>query len=233
MKPHAQILLIALAITFTVALALTVALVCSSRIKDTPIPESPEPELPADKPTGGDADEPPVEDEADGLKFLSNGNGTCALAGIGTYGDDCLFIPEYAPTGERVTEITAMAFYGCDRISTVQIPASVVRIGDLAFADCGELVYISVSPENPAYRDVDGVLYTADEKTLILYPPRRVGSSLPIGSVTVKIADMAFYNCQNLTRIVYGGSAEQWESIRIGIKNYSLTAAAKVFQNSD
>ena len=233
MKSQTQILLIALAISFAVALALTVALFCISHLRSEPMIEGEPPDLPTDNPVdepdGGESEPPAPRGQ---LHFISNGNGTCVVAGIGTYTDTCLVIPEYAPSGEKVCEIAAMAFYGCEGVATVQIPASVKDIGNLAFAACPNLVYISVSPSNSVYRDLDGVLYTADEKTLLLYPPMRVGASVSIGSATTRIADMAFYNCQNLSRVIYGGSAEQWELIRIGIKNYSLTAAAKTFESA-
>ena len=138
-------------------------------------------------------------------------------------------IPEYAPNGERVVAVAAMALYQCTTVTMLQLPASVVDIGGLAFADCPNLVYVSVSAGNPNYRDVDGVLYTADESTLILYPAKRTGSVMRIRAVTTKIEDMAFYSCVYLTRVSYSGTAEQWEAIRIGVKNYSLSAASKSF----
>ena len=152
------------------------------------------------------------------------------IVGLGDCDDACVVIPEYAPTGDRVTEIGAMAFYGCESITAVQIPASVTAIGELALAACKNLGYIAVHSANTAYRDVDGVLYTEDESTLLLYPPRRVGSSVTITASTLKIADMAFFDCANLTRVTYLGSAEDWDRIIIGIRNHSLTAAAKSFE---
>ena len=59
----------------------------------------------------------------------------------------------------------------------------------------------------------------------------RAGSTLNIPSSVSVISEMAFYNCVYLRSISYGGTAEQWEQIRIGSKNYSLTAASKSFAN--
>lgn len=225
MKPQTQIFWIAFSILVAIALALTVALVCIPHIGSEPI-EATTP--PADKPVDVPVEpDPPKSD----LHFISNGDGTCVVAGIGSYADDCLIIPEYAPSGELVTEIAAMAFYECATVTTVHIPASVGRIGSLAFSACPNLTFISVSPKSTAYCDLDGVLYTADRKTLLLYPPRRVGSTALVPASTEQIADMAFYQCQNLSLVVYGGSAEQWERIRIGTRNWSLTASAKRFEN--
>ena len=40
---------------------------------------------------------------------------------------------------------------------------------------------------------------------------------------------MAFYGCTYLEEIRFSGSPAQWENIRIGTKNYSLTAASVAF----
>ena len=253
MKPQTQILIIALAIAIAITLALTVALVCLSYANE-PVggeehttgreSEATTVYLPVISPPDTDTDTWeseslfPEETDTDapmyydnGLRFSSNGDGTCVLLGIGTCTDACVVIPEYAPTGELVTEIKSKAFYGCSSITAIQIPATVEYIGDLAFAACQNLVYISVNTQNSYYCDVEGVLYSADLSLLMAYPSMRSGSTANISSITTEIAEMAFYNCTYLTRICYSGTAEQWDQIRIGAKNYSLTAAAKSFES--
>ena len=219
-------LAIGLAIAITMFLSLVVAIICASAMRHQTIDtdEIP-PSLDTTVPTAPSPAPPPES----GLRFVSNGDGNCILVGIGDCADPCVVIPAYAPSGERVTEIAAMAFYGCEGMTSVQIPATVQKIGNLAFAACKNLGYISVAPDNPAYRDLEGVLYTADESTLILYPPCRVGNTVKIYVGTTTIADMAFFNCANLSHVTYAGSAEDWERIRIGIRNHSLTAASKSF----
>jgi hypothetical protein len=59
----------------------------------------------------------------------------------------------------------------------------------------------------------------------------RAGNTATISVSTTEILEMAFYNCAYLTHVHYTGTAEQWEHISIGSKNYSLTAAAKTFGN--
>ena len=220
---QSQRLTLGLAIAITMLLSLVVALICSAAMRQS---TAPNPSLPTDSTTQS---APDATSSVGALRFVSMGNGDCVVAGIGSCTDPCVVIPAYAPSGERVVEIVAMAFYGCEGITSVQIPATVQKIGNLAFAACKNLGYISVAPENPFYRDLDGVLYTADEATLILYPPCRVGNTVKIYASTTTIADMAFFDCANLSHISYAGSAEDWERIQIGIRNHSLTAASKSF----
>lgn len=225
---QSQKLAIGLAIAITMFLSLVVAMICSAAMQRQSTEPSPEPTPPAN---GSNAPSSPTQEppSTSGLRLTSNGDGTCVLVGIGDCTDTCVVIPEYAPSGERVTEIAAMAFYGCETITSVQIPASVQKIGELAFAACKNLGYISVKSGNPGYRDIDGVLYTADEITLILYPPGRVGNTVRIQTVTTSISDMAFFDCTHLAHVTYAGSAEEWDRIRIGIRNHSLIAASKSF----
>ncbi len=235
MRTQSQALMIALAIVFTVALALTVALIClnsaqkelSGEVPTLP-PTDPDTALPT-LPTAAVTESLPTAELGNGLFFRSIGNGCCTLESIGTCRDAFVVIPEYSPAGERVTSVSDKALMGCETVTAIQIPDTVWSIGELAFADCPNLIYISVSESNSAYCDREGVLYTADGRTLLLYPPLHAGNSLYLSPEVTAIAEMAFYRCAYLTGIRYGGTAEQWERIAIGAKNYSLTAASVVY----
>lgn len=236
-----QTLLMILAIVFAVALALTIAMISLSYMRaeseetrpqwenTTPTPTVTTPIL-LGSTTVPEITTPPEETtQGNSLAFASAGDGTCTLIGIGSCTDACVVIPAYSPAGEKVTAIAARALYGCKQINAIQIPDTVEHIGVLAFANCPNLVYISVSDENEEYCDIDGILYTSDGRELLLYPPMRAGASVTISLVTTEIAEMAFYNCAYLTHVYYTGTPEMWERITIGSKNYSLTAAAKTF----
>ncbi|MBQ9773936.1 MAG: leucine-rich repeat protein [Clostridia bacterium] len=234
-----HMIMIALAILFAMALALTVSLICLSYTtpEETaqPLPlDTTVTILPSTTTRPPDTTEPPPLEELpaptdNGLAFASNGNGTCTLTGLGTCNDGYIIIPETSPAGDIVTSVASRAFYGCTFVTAIQIPSTVSSIGSLAFANCGNLLYISVDIANEDFCDIDGILYTSDGRSLLLYPPMRAGSTLTISAVTTEICPMAFYNCSYLTHVYYAGSAEQWERIAIGDKNYSLTAAAKTF----
>lgn len=238
MRSQTDAPMMGLAILFAVGLAVAVALICISYIKSEPAdplpPETSFPALPVDvESTEGWTSEAPAPTPASLLQFSSNGDGTCVLSGLGDHPGGSVVIPDFAPNGERVTAIAPMALYGAESVTAVQIPASVMHLGALSLAACPNLVYVSVAPENAFFCDRDGVLYSADLSTLLLYPARRAGSCLSIASVTTRIGEMAFYRCAYLVRIEYEGSAAEWEQIRIGSRNYSLTAAAKDFLTED
>lgn len=245
-----QIMMFTLTILFAVALTLTIAMIClsyahvdgeDSHILPTVTEESTDVLPPTETETTDNVtsvtewittfEETLTETDPpqNTLSFSSTKNGTCSVSGIGTYDEAFLVIPEYSPSGERVTSIEAYAFYACQNITAIQIPSSVSIIGECAFGACPNLIYISVSRDNNFFCDVDGILYTANTRALLCYPPMRAGSTVTIDFLTTEIATMAFYNCAYLTHINYTGSAEQWERIWIGSKNYSLTAASKSF----
>lgn len=227
MKTKRQGALIFGAVLFAVAAAFAIVFFSSAagQAGAAPTPteekENGEPEQPAAAQTG----------EAE-LLYASLGNGTCAVTGPGSLRESCLVIPGVSPAGERVVKIAARAFYGCRGIAVIRIPETVTEIGALAFADCRDLTYLSVSAQNPVYRDVEGVLFTADGRVLIQYPPMRYGEPFDLPKSVAAIAEMAFYGCQNLKSVAYAGSGEDWERIGIGARNYGLIAATVFFAKS-
>lgn len=247
MKPQTQVLMIALAVVFAIGLALTVALISLSIMqKEEPDAKEPltEPSTPdlyiptAEQPSHPQPTEPPKTEAPTptkpvmngvGLVFEGLGGGTCRVSGIGTCRDAFVVIPERSPNGDTVIEIGDRALMGCETVTAIQIPSTVNRIGELALAACPNLIYVSVNEGNTAFRDSEGVLYTADGTTLLLYPPMRAGSTVYLSRSVTDIADMAFYQCAYLSSVRYAGTPEDWDRICIGAKNYSLTAASKTF----
>ncbi len=251
MRAQNQLLAVATAVLFAIVVALTVTVISLSTVRtsvleatDARSRESEEGSAP-DRPVQADAEtdskeasetestapEPETESpERNGLLYESLGNGTCTVAGIGNFRDACVIIPETSPAGERVVRVSQRAFLGCESVTAVQIPATVREIGSLAFADCPNLVYISVSADNAYYCDVGGVLFTADRRVLIQYPPMRAGNPAVIPASVATIPEMAFYKCVYLKNVQYEGSAEDWDRISIAPRNHSLVAAAVEFQ---
>ena len=120
-------------------------------------------------------------------------------------------IKECAFIGSAITSITipegvhtieVNAFSDCTRLLTASIPASATTIGNNIFGDCEKLTVITVADGNTAYKSVDGVLFTADEKTLVQYPRGKANTVYIIPFGVTHIADYAFCGgCKNLTAI--------------------------------
>lgn len=176
--------------------------------------------------------EPAYTQKTRELAFESNGNGTCTLVGIGNITDTCIVIPEKSSDGDVVTAIAENAFYGNTKINTVQISSTVTYIGEKAFGGCTSLVYISVNSQNNSFKDIDGILYSKSGDTLIHYPAKKGNETLSISKSVVKICDMAFYSCDSLRKISFGGSMSEWSKIKIGDMNYGLYSASVICSDS-
>ena len=166
----------------------------------------------------------------DTLLFESLGGGRCAVTGIGSWQSPELSIPEKSPAGDVVTRISARAFFGSAFLERVRIPSTVSEIGALAFGGCKGLSLIEVEESNPYFTAVDGVLYTKDFRALMHYPSKRAGTAVWIPKEVAVISEMAFYGCENLSVVKYESTAEDWERIAISPRNYSLTAAAVLYE---
>lgn len=84
--------------------------------------------------------------------------------------------------GRPTTAIGRGASQKLHRLRSIELPASLRRLGSASaencrlFAECSELTAINVAPGNAVFRSVDGVLYSADGKTLIQVPGGKRGA---------------------------------------------------------
>lgn len=144
-------------------------------------------------------------------------------------------IPSFITTGEndeftfRVMEIDANAFYGCTEVTSVDIPYSVLRIVDGAFKGCSGIKKFTVNENNQSYKDIDGILFSKDEKMLIKYPAQKETAEyviseevaiicteafmdnaflrkVSVGNFVTAISDNSFKNCTALEEVELGGN---------------------------
>ena len=102
---------------------------------------------------------------------------------------------------DSVTTIGHSAFGYCSSLTSVTIPDSVTDITDDAFQDCARLTAILVDVQNSFYSSVNGVLFTKDQTTLVVYAPGKTGSyAIPDG--VTQIGYRAFAGCSGLTRLI-------------------------------
>jgi hypothetical protein len=128
-----------------------------------------------------------------------------------------------------VTNLGNEAFWGCTGLSSIEIPASVRSLGTDAFGACTRLGAITVADGNPNYSSVNGVLLSQDQTTLLQYPAGQPNSyAIPasvrtlavgafdgcaqlanvlIGANLASIDERAFFQCSNLTNLLFQGDA--------------------------
>lgn len=98
-----------------------------------------------------------------------------------------------------ITKIDDLAFGNCENLSNIFIPASVTYIGNRVFSGCS-LQKINIDPSNPAYCEIDGVLFNKSKSSIISYPGGRRGA-FSIPNTVTKIESGAFENCKYLSSI--------------------------------
>ena len=167
---------------------------------------------------------------SEGLSFRSNGDGTCAVSGLGSCKDTYLLIPPTSPNGDSVTSILPGALKS-DTVSAIEIPASLTTLCADSFAGCARLAHIRAEAGNKSFLVEDGALYTANGQTLLYCPVARGARELSLHSALTHIAAGAFASCPALTTVYFAGSTADWRNIRIGDDNDALYEAAFKFNS--
>ncbi|MBQ6288274.1 MAG: leucine-rich repeat domain-containing protein [Clostridia bacterium] len=94
---------------------------------------------------------------------------------------------------ESLKEIGHHCFYACSQLREITLPASLTGLekATQAFGANSALEAFSVAPGGH-YIAVDGVLFTADGKTLVCYPDGKKDKEYSIPEGTVKLAETSF-----------------------------------------
>ena len=116
--------------------------------------------------------------------------------------------------GKPVKEIASKAFEGCSLLETVEIPSSVLKIGESAFTGCHSLTKMTIPfvgrAKNSsietfgyifgtmAYNNSSGITQKVDGVDILYYIPT---SLIDVTVTGGKINDSAFQNCVNIKRI--------------------------------
>lgn len=145
-----------------------------------------------------------------GLKFVSNGDGTCYVTSLGNCNDMDVVVPsEY--NGERVVAVHS-AFQNAAHLTSVSLPDSVTSIGVQAFATCLSLKTVSLG--NGVTNIADYAFMQCQNLDTVIIPE----------SVT-RIGFGIFAFCPKLTTIQYSGTVKQWNAIAKNSNwNHNLSA---------
>ena len=152
------------------------------------------------------------------------------LLSIGSYAfENCPNI-ETVCLPESLTTIGSEAFKDCSKLTSIDIPNKVTKLNDNTFANCTSLKNVSigsgctsisstafvgsnaiekiiVAGGNANYSSVDGALLNKEKTSIILYPKSKSGEFVIPDTVT-SIADYAFDNAPNLTKVTIGESVK-------------------------
>lgn len=136
----------------------------------------------------------------EGITWVLDSDGTLTVSGTGA-----IVVDWYAPpwkdhnesitsvvVEEGITKIPDTAFAYAENLVTVSVPSTVTYIDTLAFWSNYSLESINVAEENTTYKDIDGVLFTEDEKTLVAYPANKSGTEYTIPANVTTIEESAF-----------------------------------------
>lgn len=104
--------------------------------------------------------------------------------------------------------IAQSAFYNCNGLTSVAIPYSVENICGGAFSNCSELKAIYVSKDNQHYSSDNGVLFTKNKTSLIIYPKGSNNTEYLMPDSVTEIGEFAFSDCAELKRVTIPSSVK-------------------------
>ena len=100
-----------------------------------------------------------------------------------------------------VTSIDKLAFRYLANLTSVTIPASVTELTYGMFYQASSLTEINIDPAHTTYCSVDGVVYTADKDTLLIYPADKSDKTYTVNVGTTIVGVSAFTHATHLQKV--------------------------------
>lgn len=117
--------------------------------------------------------------------------------------DTVVTIPEEID-GYRIVQIGPQFLKKTNKVSSIVLPPSVEAVSPDAFTAWRNVS--SVSASGKRLRSIDGVLYDGQVKTLLFYPPKKVGEEFVIPSSVTSVDSCAFSASAFIKRLYVPGS---------------------------
>lgn len=140
---------------------------------------------------------------------------------------------------DGVTGIGAKAFAGCSGIGSIAIPEGVTCISDGVFNNCSSLATVTLGS---AVTDIGEFAFSGCHRLVSIMLPESVSridpyafygcsslTSLMIPKGVASIGYSAFASCNAFATVYYGGTAEQWTAVQIGMDNNRLNYATRCY----
>lgn len=126
---------------------------------------------------------------SEGLEFESNGDGTCAIVGIGTCTDKELVIPEKSPAGDTVILIGEYAFYSLEDVDSVTLVNFNYEVDKNAF-QYGEFTTLNIIGGSPIMKK--SAFSSCEDLT-----------SISFSDCNIQADEYAFYSCGKDANITF------------------------------
>ena len=188
------------------------------------------------------SDEVAFEDVPDELTWDMDSHGNLSISCSGRMPDYPASIPPWGWNREKVKKITveashigSQAFQYCKKARTVELNYGLESIGDAAFYHCEALqdVKLPESVQSIGAQAFDGCfklrsIQIPDGVTVIpdaVFNECKALESVYIPASVTEIGQNAFNGCGSLKNVYFGGTAAEWDAIKIGGQNTQLTKA--------
>lgn len=123
----------------------------------------------------------------------------------------------------------------CESLTEICIPASVMSIGRFAFAACDNLRAINVDPASADYTSLDGVVYSKDMSTLVLYPAGRPDETYNTPSGVTDLNPVSIQGSKKLKHLIISEGVKNIRAEAIiasfALESISLPASLENFES--
>lgn len=110
-------------------------------------------------------------------------------------------IPKYVAVKDGTTVIADYAFAYRYDLKSIEIPESVISIGENVFESCNDIERFNVDSGNSVYSSEYGNLYNKTQTEFIKYARAKSDTTFTVPDEVEHISEYAFYNCDNLESV--------------------------------